>query len=185
MAEDFDFPTDQYVLLGKIVKVHGLRGEVKIYSYSGQPKNFHGYKELVLVDSTGGLTLPLDVLKVRVQGKIAILQLATVDCRNRAEETVGYGVLIKKDRLPAPDEDEYYWHQYEGKLIEDLAGETIGRVVSLFNNGAQDILVVRSGAGEILIPVTKNIVVQETADALIVDPPSGLLDLIQDGDDYR
>jgi len=183
MAENYDYPTDQYVLLGKIAKVHGLRGEVKIYSYSGEPKNFHGYQEIVLVDSGGGLTVPHKVLKVRVQGKMAIAQLSSVTTRNRAEDIVGHGVLIKKDRLPDTTEDEYYWYQYEGKLIEDLAGQTIGRVKSLFNNGAQDILVVTSGTGEILIPVTKSIIVQETADALIVDPPAGLLDLVHEADD--
>lgn len=183
MAEDFDYPTDQYVLLGKIAKVHGLKGEVKIYSYSGQAKNFCGYKELVLVDSAGCLTLPFEVLKVRVQGKMAITQLSSITHRNRAAEIVGHGVLVKKNRLPDTAEDEYYWYQYEGKLIQDLAGQTIGRVESLFNNGAQDILVVKSGAGEILIPVTKSIIVQETADALIVDPPAGLLDLVHEADD--
>ncbi len=183
MAEGYAYPTDHYVLLGKIVKVHGLKGEVKIYSYSGQPNNFHGYNEVFLVDRTGNLTFPLDILKVRVQGKMAIIQLSSVACRNKAEEIVGCGVLVKKDRLPDTAEDEYYWYQYEGKLIEDLAGRIIGRVESLFNNGAQDILVVKSGAGEILIPVTKNIIVQETADALIVDPPAGLLDLVHETDD--
>jgi 16S rRNA processing protein RimM len=183
MAENFEYPTGQYVLLGKIAKVHGLRGEVKIYSYSGQPKNFYGYKEIVLVDSAGRLTGPLEVLKVRVQGKMAITQLFSVTSRNRAEGIVGHGVLVQKNRLPDTAEDEYYWYQYEGKLIQDLAGRTIGRVESLFNNGAQDILVVTSGVGEILIPVTKNIVVQETADALIVDPPAGLLDLVHEADD--
>jgi 16S rRNA processing protein RimM len=183
MAEDFDYPTDQYVLLGKIAKVHGLRGEVKIYSYSGQPENFYDYHEIVLVDSAGNLTVPFDVVKVRVQGKMAITQLSSVTHRNRAEEIVGLGVLVQKHRLPDTAEDEYYWYQYEGKFIQDLAGETIGRVESLFNNGAQDILVVKSEAGEILIPVTKSIIVQETADALIVDPPAGLLDLGHDADD--
>ncbi len=96
MAEDFDYPTDQYVLLGKIAKVHGLRGEVKIYSYSGQPENLYGYKEIVLVDSAGSLTVPLEVLKVRVQGKMAITQLSSITSRNRAEEIVGHGCSCHK-----------------------------------------------------------------------------------------
>jgi 16S rRNA processing protein RimM len=183
MADDYDYPADRYVLVGKIVKVHGLRGEVKIFSYSGQPENFHGYQEIVLVDAAGNLTLPLDVERVRAQGKMAIAQLSSVNSRNRAQEIVGLGVLVSKNRLPDTAEDEYYWYQYEGKLILDLAGQTIGRVESLFSNGAQDILVVKSGAKEILIPVTKSIILQETPEALIVDPPPGLLDLMHEADD--
>ncbi len=75
-----------------------------------------------------------------------------------------------KNLLPDTAEDEYYWYQYEGKLVIDQDGQTIGRVESLFNNGAQDIMVVKSGEEEILIPMTKSIIVQETAEALIVDP---------------
>jgi len=79
--------------------------------------------------------------------------------------------------LPAAGENEYYWHQYQDKLVVDLAGNTIGRVERLFNNGAQDILVIKSGKEEILIPITKSILVGETAENLIVNPPPGLLEL--------
>ena len=78
---------------------------------------------------------------------------------------------------PETAQDEYYWYQYEGKLVVDQNGLNIGRITSLFNNGAQDILVVQSGNREILIPVTKDIIVEETEEQLIVNPPPGLLDL--------
>ncbi|MGB3212766.1 MAG: ribosome maturation factor RimM [Desulforhopalus sp.] len=182
MAEEFSYPADQYLLLGKVAKAHGLRGEVKIFSYSGQPENFLGYKEIVLVDISGKLSSALAVGKVRIQGKSAIVQLSTIDSRNKAEGIEGMGVLLAKNLLPDTAEDEYYWYQYEGKLVLDQSGRTIGRVDSLFNNGAQDILVVKSGDGEILIPVTRHIVVQETAEGLVVNPPPGLLDLTSDVD---
>jgi 16S rRNA processing protein RimM len=68
-------------------------------------------------------------------------------------------------------------------LVVDLSGLTIGRVESLFSNGAQDVLVVKSGNEEILIPVTKSIIVSETAEEIIVDPPPGLLDLTNESGD--
>ncbi len=177
MAKDFSYPADEYVLLGKIAKAQGLRGEVKIFSFSGQPENFCGYKEIVLVDSSGKLSPPLAVLKFRVQGKFAIVQLASVDSRNLAEEIESRGVLLAKSLLPDTADGEYYWYQYEGKLVIDQNGHTIGRVESLFSNGAQDIMIVKSGEEEILIPITKSIIVQETAEELIVDLPPGLLDI--------
>ncbi len=177
MAEDFTYPVGEYILLGKVGKAHGLRGEVKIFSFSGQPENFLGYKEVVLVNTSGKLSAPLVIEKIRAKGKTAIVQLASINSRDRAEEIEGRGVLLPKHLLPETGENEYYWHQYQGKLVLDQNGLTIGRVESLFTNGAQDILVVKSGEKEILIPITKSIFVRETADELIVDPPPGLLDL--------
>jgi 16S rRNA processing protein RimM len=185
MAEDYSYPAGEYVLLGKIAKAHGLRGEVKIFSFSGQPENFHGYKEIVLVNTSGKLLVPLAVENVRIQGKTAIAKLASVNSRERAEEIEGMGVLLAKNLLPETAEDEYYWYQYEGKAVLDLNGQTIGRVESLFSNGAQDVLVVKSGKEEILIPVTKNIIVRETAEGLIINPPPGLLDLTHESGDFE
>lgn len=177
MTEEYPYPTDKYVLLGKITKAQGLRGEVKIFSFSGQPENFQGYQELVLVSQTGTISPPLVVENLRIQGKTVIVKLASISNRNQAEEIEGRGVLLAKDLLPEPAGDEYYWYRYEGKLVRDLNGRNIGRVENLFNNGAQDILVVKSGKEEILIPITKSIVIRESAEELIVDPPPGLLDL--------
>lgn len=182
MDEDYIYPADDYLLLGKITKAHGLRGEVKIFSYSRHPENIEKYKEIVLVDRSGKLSAALTVEKSRVQGKTAIVQLTPINKRRLAEDIVGMGVLLAKDYLPDTDEDEYYWHQYEGKLVVDQDGKTIGTIESLFNNGAQDILVVRGDKEEILIPVTKDIVVGETDDTLIVNPPPGLLELSRETD---
>lgn len=185
MAENYSYPAGEYVLLGKVAKAHGLRGEVKIFSFSGQPENFHGYKEIVLVDTSGKLSVPRAIENVRIQGRTAIAKLASVNSRERAEEIEGMGVLLAKNLLPETAEDEFYWYKYEGKLVLDLSGQVIGRVESLFSNGAQDVLVVKSGKEEILIPVTKSIIVRETAEGLIVNPPPGLLDLTNEsGDSY-
>lgn len=185
MTEEYPYQTDKYVLLGKITKAQGLRGEVKIFSFSGQPENFLGYQELVLISKTGIISSPLAVENLRIQGKTAIVKLASITNRNQAEEIEGRGVLFAKDLLPEPADDEYYWYRYEGKMVRDLNGRNIGRVESLFNNGAQDILVVKSGEEEILIPITNNIVVRETAEELIVDPPPGLLELYNEAGDSR
>lgn len=176
-SEDFCYPTDKYILLGKITKAHGLRGEVKIFSFSGQPENFHGYKEVLLVSSEGNISSPYVVEKFRVQGKTVVVQLASVTSRELAEKTEGQGVLVAKSLLPDTATDEYYWYQYEGKRVLDVNGQKIGRVASLFNNGAQDIMIVKSGKAEFLIPITKDIVVRETDEEVVVNPPPGLLDL--------
>ncbi len=177
MNPDYVFPADEYLLLGKVAKAHGLNGELKIYLHSEQPENAAVYGELLLIDRAGVISSPLAVLKSRVQGKALITRLATIATRTQAEQVEGCGVLLARKDLPAVDENEYYWHQYQDKLVVDLAGNAIGRVERLFNNGAQDILVIKSGKEEILIPITESILVGETAESLIVNPPPGLLEL--------
>lgn len=177
MTEDYSFPPEDFILLGKVAKAHGLRGEVKIFPFSGMPENFAEYQEFIFVDRSGNLSPVIKVESSRAQGKTAVVKLASVTTRNQAEELEGLGVLLSIDHLPEASADEYYWHQYEGKLVVDESGKTIGKVSHLFNNGAQDILVIEDGKDEFLIPVTKDIVIDETRDKLIVKPPPGLLEL--------
>jgi len=180
MTEDYTYPAEEFILLGKITKAHGLRGEVKIFTYSGHPENFDGYSEIVLVDGSAKLSRQFGVKKSRVHGKTAIVQLTSITTRSEAEAIEGRGVLLSKKHLPDAGEDEYYWHQYVGKLVVDTNGDGLGRVQALFNNGAQDVLVVNGHRGEILIPVTREIIVQVTDETLIADPPPGLIELNSD-----
>jgi 16S rRNA processing protein RimM len=182
MAEDYGYPAERYLLLGKITKAQGLRGEVKIFLHSGQPENLADYPELVLVDTSGNVSEPLAILKNRAQGKAAIVHLATISTRNAAEKIEGRGILLDRKHLPAVGDHEFYWHQYQGKLVVDVDDQVIGRVAHLFNNGAQDILVIKAGDEEILVPVTKSFVVGETADKLIIKPPPGLVELNGDSE---
>lgn len=182
MADDFSFPVDDYVLVGKITKAHGLRGEVKIFPFSEEPANLVRYKKLVLVDSRASLSPVLTVASSRVQGKTTVVQFAEIGDRTNAENVEGYGVLIAREDLPAVEGDEYYWHDYQGKLVVDQSGQEIGKVNHLFFNGAQDVLVIQGNGKEILIPVTKDIVVKESAGTLVIDPPLGLLELNTDAD---
>jgi 16S rRNA processing protein RimM len=177
MTSDFVFPSDKYLLLGKVAKAHGLHGELKIFLYSGQPENISGYVELFLISKANVVSSPLAIMKSRIQGKAVIIQLATIGNRTQAEMVEDYGVLLERKHLAVVGENEYYWHQYQDKLVVDLDGNAIGRVEYLFTNGAQDILVIKAGKEEILIPITKDILMSETAGTLIVNPPPGLIEI--------
>jgi 16S rRNA processing protein RimM len=182
MGEEFRYPKEEFILLGKVAKAHGLRGEVKILAYSGHPENIGCYRELVLVDGPETLTQPLQVQRSRVQGKMAIVQLESITDRSGAEAIEGNGVLLSKSLLPETGADEYYWHQYEGKMVVDTNSRQIGRIKALFNNGAQDVLIVEGMREDILIPMTREIVIREEEGKLIVDPPPGLLELNSEAD---
>lgn len=183
MSSDYRFSEDKYILIGAISKAHGMKGEVKVYSYSGQPEAFSGYKSVTLVSHEGELSPLLQVKKTRPQGKMAIMLFESVEDRNRAEYVEGMGVLVDKNDMPEIAEEEFYWHQLIGKKVLDKDNKELGNVVDMFSNGAQDLMVIHSdGATKIYVPFIEEIVIKFEDEYIQIDPPEGLLDLNSDLD---
>jgi 16S rRNA processing protein RimM len=183
MVEMFSFPTDQYLLIGRVGKAHGLHGEVKLHLFSGQPENVTGYSHLILVSTAGTLSAPYRIATCRVQGKTAIAGLELVEDRNHAEQLQGMGILITKEDLPQGMEGDSFWYQYYNLPVRTADGRLLGHVEKIFSNGAQDILVVQGGGHEYLIPILDSIVVRRTDKELIIAPPPGLLEINSGLDD--
>ncbi|MDX1775283.1 MAG: ribosome maturation factor RimM, partial [Desulfobulbales bacterium] len=170
---------DDLVMVGEIVKPHGIRGEVKVYPYSERPENFQLYKEVVLVDEAAGRTTIYKVVKSREQGKLAILQLENVVSREDAEALLGSRIWLKKTQFPKLGSGEYYWHQLKGLTVITESGRKIGPVSKIFSTRAHDILVVSSGGNEYLIPIDGAIIreIDEQEGKIIISPPEGLLEI--------
>jgi 16S rRNA processing protein RimM len=177
MADQFSYPADRYLLVGKVVRAHGLRGELRVHCYSGDGQALCGYPELVLATPDGRLSPPLRLLAGRAQGGGAVVQLDSVASRSDAERLEKMAVLVARGHLPPAAAGEYYWDDLKGKEVETVAGRRIGRVSRIFSNGAQDVLVVTDADGEYFIPITREILVAEEPGKLVVDPPPGLLEI--------
>lgn len=180
MTQEFSFPSQDFILLGKVLKAHGMRGEFKMIPFSGQPENISAYKELVLVDKKGKMSPSLSIIGTRNKGKMAIVHLESITDRTRAEYLEGMGVLLSRNELPVLKEDEFYWHEVIGKKVHNLEGVFVGIVTNIFSNGKQDVLVIQDGENEILVPITRENIVAETGEKLTIDPPPGLLELYRD-----
>ncbi len=161
--------------VGKITKPHGIRGEVKIYSLSGQPENFRDYPQLVLVQ--GDEQRRYAVKTCRSQGNFAVVALDGVADRNRAEDLVGCQVWVAEEYLAPLADDEFYWHQVMGAEVVDLEGHALGTLTSLMVAGGVDLLVVEQAGEEMLIPSREEFLVEIGADKIIVDLPPGFLDI--------
>jgi len=170
---------DDLVMIGEIVKPHGIRGEVKVYSYSERPENFKQYGKVVLQEAAGSGTKIYKVVRTREQGKLAILQLEGVTTREEALSLLGNRVYVKKADFPEPASDEYYWHQLEGLLVQTESGQKLGKVTRLFSTPAHDIMVVTGAGHEYMIPVKGDIIisVDEQDKKITVSPPAGLLEI--------
>jgi 16S rRNA processing protein RimM len=181
MSEQYLFPAHKYILIGKVIRAHGLKGDLKIIPFSYQPEHFINDSRFALIADDGRMTKPLRSQKIRDLGKQIILKLDTIDTRDEAELTIGMGVLLDRDDLSDIDAERVYPDQLEGLAVRvHSSAETIGVVESSFSNGAHDIIVVRQGRNEFLIPLVDEIVVSYDDTEIIIDPPPGLLEINAD-----
>ena len=170
---------DDLVIIGEVVKPHGIRGEVKVYLYSERPENLKQHKKIILQESAGSGTKKYNVVKSREQGKLAILRLEGVGTREAAEALQGSKIWLDKADFPELNSDEYYWHQLEGLRVMTEAGQELGRVTNIFNTTAHDIMVVTGAGNEFMIPVNGDIIrdIDEQGGKITISPPPGLLEI--------
>ena len=168
-----------YVRVGRVTKPHGIRGEVKIFPYSGEPANFRLFSHLILADPENRQKEKRRILTSRVQGKFAVLLLEGVSGRNESENIAGFEVWAWEDDLPPLAENEFYWHEMVGKKVVCADGRELGVITSLMAGGGHDILIVSGKGHEFMIPARKEFLVSqdEESGTVVVDLPPGLLEM--------
>lgn len=136
-------PTPEQVwVVGRIMAVHGVKGWVKVYSWTDPMENIFDYQPWHLLKD--GVWQPVKLAGKRRQGKGLVAGLVGVDDRDQAQrELVGREIAILRERLPAAGDGEYYWRELIGLRVKLDDGRDLGRVSSLMETGANDVLVVR------------------------------------------
>jgi 16S rRNA processing protein RimM len=167
---------DDMVLVGRLGRPHGLRGEVLILPETDFPEMRFAEGATVYARK-GDTVLALEIETSRVHAGrplVGFRGLSTID----DVEGLGRGELkIPESALvPLPD-GEYYWYQYVGAPVQTEAGDAVGTVVRVEPTGGSGMLVVQRGAEEILIPLTPSMCPVLRPDLIVVRPPEGLLDL--------
>lgn len=160
------------ILMGRFGAPHGVRGELRLQSYAADPLAIGSYGPLS--DKTGARSFSL--LSVRPQGKeMLVCKVAGVADRTAAEALTGVELYISREKLPLPDEDEFYLADLVGLGAQTAAGETLGRVVAVRNFGAGDILEVApvGGGDTVYYPFTRAVVpvVDLAGRRIVVEPP--------------
>jgi len=156
------------VTLGKIVGVFGVKGWVKVFSETRPREQIFKYSPWLLV--LNGDEFEVEVLEGRQQGKGLIASLkGYTDCED-ARRLIGSEIVVSQESLPKTGKNEYYWSQLTGLNVVNLQGIELGKVVNLFETGANDVLVVK-GEKERLIPFTEFAVIDVDIDSnnIVVD----------------
>jgi 16S rRNA processing protein RimM len=138
------------LVIGRITGCYGIKGWVKIHSFTEPVENFLGYGDCRLRRKQG--TEPIVFDSGRRQGKGLIAHIQGVDDRNQAESYKGLEVTAPRAQLPELEQGDYYWHQLEGLAVYSVDGSgrvLLGRVSHLIETGANDVLVVRACSGSL------------------------------------
>lgn len=162
--------TENRLCLGVITGAHGIRGQVRIKSFTADPEQLTAYG--ALSDAKGDKVFKLTV-NGQSKGQL-IAKIKGVNDRNAAEDLKGQELFIERSRLPAPDEEEFYHADLIGLAVETIDGEAYGTVKAVHDFGAGDILDIKLTSGKgAMLPFTKETVPTIDLDAgkLVVNPP--------------
>jgi 16S rRNA processing protein RimM len=163
---------DRLILMGVFGAPQGVRGEIRVKSLTGEPSAIGAYGPL----TNKGRTRLFAFESLRsLKNDMLVARVAGVSTREAAEALKGVEIFARRDQLPPPDEDEFYYEDLVGLEAVDTAGGRIGRVVSLINHGAGDVLEIAPGGGgeTLLLPFTKGVVprIDFNAGRIVIEPP--------------
>lgn len=149
------------VIIGKITGVYGIKGWVKVYSYTRPITGILQYKNWLLSGPGQSNKQEIELIEGRQQGKGIIARLAGFNDRDQVRILLEKEISVPRSELPALPDGEYYWSDLEGLAVIDLEGETVGRVDHLMETGANDVVVVKpegKETKECLIPYVPEVV---------------------------
>jgi 16S rRNA processing protein RimM len=158
--------------VGRVLRPHGLRGEVRVEIHTDAPERFASYERLYLAPvAPGGSALMSGEPVPRAlqghrfhQGKV-LLKLEGVDDRNQAEELRDQWVWISIEDAVPLEEGEVYLHQMLHLRVVTAEGEPLGEIAEIIETGANFVYVVHGARGEILVPDTEEVVLEVDTEA--------------------
>jgi 16S rRNA processing protein RimM len=154
---------------------HGVRGEIRVKALTQDPAAVGDYGP---VQAEDGRRFTLEVLRV-VKDDMVVARVEGVGHRDAAAALTHLKLFVPRDRLPPPEEDEFYASDLVGLAVVDRAGQVLGAVRGVVDFGAGDLLdVERPGGESVLLPFTRAFVpeVDMAGRRLVAEPPAGLFD---------
>jgi 16S rRNA processing protein RimM len=144
------------VVVGRIGPPFGVKGWLNVISYTDPLTNLADYRPWFAERNGQWAQLTVVELKPHRRGFVALLE--GIADRDVAQSFTGRSIGVPDSVLPATDEDEFYWKDLIGLAVEDRAGNRIGEIAALIETGANDVIVVRTATGEVLIPFVRHAV---------------------------
>ncbi len=169
------------VCLGEIAGAHGVKGVVRVWSFTAEPAAIAAYG--TLTDASGERKFELRMTGMSRSHVLA--EIAGVTGRSAAAALKGTRLYMPRTRLPAAGADEYYHGELIGLIAELAHGARLGPVIAVEDFGAGTVLEITREDGEsVLVPFTRRVVpeVDVARGRLVIDPPPGLLEPVEPGE---
>jgi len=160
-------PPQRMIQLGKVHGAFGVRGEVKLESFTEPRSAIFRYQPWVLRDGRGG-ERTLSGARGRETPKGVVATLPDIADRDAAEAARGLEVWVPREALPPPAPGEYYWVDLEGLRVRNVDGVDLGTVSHLFSTGANDVLVAQSERERMIPFIVPDYIVSIDFDAGLV-----------------
>ena len=164
---------ERRILLGRVLGAFGVRGELKVHSFTDPEAALLRYQPWTLVH--GGVERVIEGAKGRVTAKGVNATLPGVEDRDAAQALAGAEIWAPRSVLPKPKPGQYYWVDLEGLEVFNLEGVSLGRVSHLFDTGSNHVMVL-GGERERLVPFVEGDFVKK------VDFDAGRIDVDWDAD---
>ena len=152
-------PKPRYLLVGRILRPHGVRGELRVGILTDHPDRLAQHAHFYLAHAKSpDKVRRYSVRGLRLHKKSLLLKLDGCDDRNAADELRGMLVQIPIEDAVPLEEGEYYLFQLVGVRVEAESGEWLGQIVEVIETGANEVYVVRGPRGEVLLPGVDDVV---------------------------
>jgi len=178
--------TSAFLAVGRIVGVHGIKGEVKVFSYSESSSVFRPGKIFLCLNPPDRNQSPVsdnlilhEIIRAKPHKQGFLVLLKGISSRNEAEAWVGAEFFVQRASLPEPEEGTYYWADLIGLAVFTNEELYLGQVEAIFPTGSNDVYVVKDGDKETLIPALASVVTGVDLENRVmrVNLPEGLLAL--------
>lgn len=160
---------DSYIVVGKVGAPSGLKGAVKITSFTESPEDIFEYAPWFVKHH--GQWDEIELEEAELQGKYLLARFAGCEDRNAAQQWTNCEIAIKRSQLPKLPPGQYYWSDLEGLTVKTVAGLTLGTVEEVMETGANPVLVIQ-GENRHLVPYVFEKIVKKvdlTSSELLVD----------------
>lgn len=168
---------EEYIIIGKIVNTHGIKGEVKIIPLTDNPDRYNDL-EYVLIDREN-TTHKHFFKSIRFFKNFVIAKLSDVDTMNDAEKLKNCEIKIERKNAIKLDEDQYFIFDLIGCQVYDENEKLLGKITEVLQTGSNDVYIVEAdNKKQILIPAIKSVINRVSIDERVVNVtiPEGLLD---------
>ena len=133
---------EEQIILGKVGAVYGIKGWLKIHSFTDETEAILDYFPWSL--KLGNKTQTVEITDWRKHNKVLIVKVAGIDDRDEAQALVGSEILTNEAALPELSEDDFYWRDLIGMSVVTNKGYDLGVVIDMMETGANDVLVVKA-----------------------------------------